>query len=61
MKAITLLFGFIPLPGSQDVSADQLTHFLVIASRHNQRPWWKRLTRRTIRGYQSPFEAQKDC
>lgn len=55
MKAVTLLFGLIPLPGTHEVPEDHLTHYLVVASRHNARPWWKRVTRRVIRGYKDPY------
>ena len=56
MKLIHLLFGCIRLPGSIPVDEHQLTHFLVVATRHNVRPWWKRLTRLVVLGYQDPFK-----
>ncbi len=60
MKSKTLLFGFIPLPGSQDVAEHQLTHYLVVAVNHNKRPWYKRVTRRIIKGYEDPLGG-KGC
>ena len=57
MKAITLLFGFIPLPGAPEVHEDHLTHYLVVTAHHNQKPWWKRLTKKAIKGYKNPFNS----
>jgi|GEM_PF-5664597 len=55
MKSITLLFGIIPLPGAQVVEEHQLTHYLVVATKHNERPWYRRVTKRVILGYRDPF------
>jgi len=56
MKATILLFGFIPLPGAQAVDESHLTSYLLVAAKHNARPWYRRMTKRVIKGYRDPFK-----